>query len=924
VGIALLPFFVSAQNFGGNASSIKWKQVNTDKVRVIFPNGLDSQANRIANIVLLFNKNTASTIGGKQRKWNIILQNQTTIPNAYVRMAPVMSELFMTPDMDNFSTGSIRWDDNLVIHEDRHIQQFSNFNKGIAKVFSIFLGQEGQLLADGLFIPNYFFEGDAVWQETLVSRQGRGRMPSFYNGFKSLWLENKNYKWVKIRSGSYKDFIPDHYPLGYMMTAYGNATYGTEFWKKVTTDALALKGFNRGIKRYSGKRYQQFYKDAMDFFKRPSLEAAAKPTNLHYITGVQKNNVIDYMFPSFIGKDSILVTKKSYKEPAAFYLVVNGKEKKIRTKDRALNEYYSARNGKIVYAAFRSDPRWGNRNYSIIKLLDIQSRKEKKLTFKTKYFSPDINEAGSEIIAVSSNTDGSNNLVRLDASSGKTIAVIPNEHNYFFTQTKYLNDESVVSAVREPGGKMALVQVNIKNGRTDTLTTFTFNVMGYPFIKGDTVFFSCMNHYADKVFAITLSNGKIFRITNNINGVYHPAVNENGKILVSAFSAMGYRLAEMEPSVSAWEEISMAEFAHTDDLFTPAALEKDSNTNLLYSLKETNNTITRYKKSAHLFSFHSWRPFVDDPEFGYELYSDNVLSSFSNTIRYKYNRSDRSHTIGLSLAYAGLFPVFSINAEHSFDRHMDSVQFNSAKLQAVANIPLSFVGGRSNKYLNFGAGYNIEPFYYKGIGKNVFKNKAIDYMNAFLLFTNQSRQAKQNVNPHWAQTISLSYRDAFNYINSHKLVANSSFYFPGFFTNHSLVINASYQQRDTLPDFFSKTFSYSRGYEALSTRQMYKFGVNYQLPLLYPDFGIANIIFVQRLRANAFYDHTVARARLNGLLTDIKNRSAGAELFVDTKVWNELPVSIGVRFSHLLDTDLFYPHVINRWEIILPINLIPE
>ena len=148
--------------------------------------------------------------------------------------------------------------------------------------------------------------------------------------------------------------------------------------------------------------------------------------------------------------------------------------------------------------------------------------------------------------------------------------------------------------------------------------------------------------------------------------------------------------------------------------------------------------------------------------------------------------------------------------------------------------------------------------------------------------------------------------------------------FPGIVPNHSLVVNASYQERDTLPDLFSKSFSYSRGYEALSTRLMYKFGVNYHLTLVYPDWGFGNIIFFQRIRSNAFYDHTNARARVNGVLTDIKNRSTGAELYFDTKVWNSLPVSFGVRFSHLLDTDLLNPTVKNRWEIMIPIGIIPD
>jgi hypothetical protein len=105
---------------------------------------------------------------------------------------------------------------------------------------------------------------------------------------------------------------------------------------------------------------------------------------------------------------------------------------------------------------------------------------------------------------------------------------------------------------------------------------------------------------------------------------------------------------------------------------------------------------------------------------------------------------------------------------------------------------------------------------------------------------------------------------------------------------------------------------------------MYKLGVNYQLPIAYPDWGVGNIIFFQRIRANAFFDYTDARARVNGVLTDIINRSTGTEIFFDTKVWNALPVSFGVRYSRLLDTDLRNPGAVNRWEFIVPINLIPN
>lgn len=931
--LRLLPVFFlltaagHAQQFGGNVPAVKWWQINTPKARIIFPRGLDSQANRIAAVMQLLDTATAYSIGGPQRKWNLVLQNQTTVPNAYVRMAPRMSELYMTPPQNSFSTGSLRWDDNLIIHENRHIQQFSNFNKGFTKVFSLFLGQEGQLLANGLFLPDYFFEGDAVWQETLVSQQGRGRMPSFYNTFKSLWEGNKKYPWMKYRSGSLKDLVPDHYEIGYLLVAYGYEKYGPDFWAKVTNDAVRLKAFfNKAIEKHSGVPFKQFREDAIRFFKE---QAETKNTAaLNYITPERRRNVVDYEFPHFLSDGSIVVSKKSLNEVPAFYRIVNGKEEKITGKKRCLEEYFSCNDNTIVYASYQSDPRWTNRDYSVISLVDIHTKKQRQLSFKSTYFSPDINKEGTKILAVKTGADGSNAIVLLDAASGNELQVIPNPRNYFFTYPKFLNNTITIAAARNPEGNMSLVKISNKTGDIDLLTVFSYNVIGYPFVKGDTVYFSRMDGGSDKLFALDLSSKKTFRITTNSNGVYAPAVNDKGEMLFSAFTASGMRLVKTGLRTLNWERRVADQLITANDLFTEKGLHYDGK-RALQELQLATYKSVPYRKGLHLFNFHSWRPVAEDPEYGYSLFSDNILSSLSSIITYTYNRTDRSHTLGAEALFGGWFPYLNMGAEESFNRTVDtaigkSFQFNTATIKGGFSVPLSFTGGRTNKFLNLGAGYNVEQYYYRGVGKNVFNNKAIEYVNAFFSFSNVSRRALQHINPRWAQAVSLSYRDAFTYSNSHKLTGAASLYFPGLARNHSLVLNAAIQRRDTLPDLFSKSFSYARGYEALSTRSMYKLGANYHFPLVYPDGGIPGLLYFQRIRANLFYDYNNATARVNGVLTDIVNRSAGTEIYFDTKVWNSLPVTIGVRYARLLDTDLLNPGVKNRWEIILPVGLIPD
>ena len=133
----------SAQEFGGNPPSLKFYQLNTDTCRIIFPKGLEKEAREIAWLSNQLLGNAPSALGKKFRKYNIVLQNQTTSSNAYVGIAPYRSEFYMMPDLANISSSAQPWHQSLAVHELRHIHQFSNFNKTIPKLAGVFLGQEG-------------------------------------------------------------------------------------------------------------------------------------------------------------------------------------------------------------------------------------------------------------------------------------------------------------------------------------------------------------------------------------------------------------------------------------------------------------------------------------------------------------------------------------------------------------------------------------------------------------------------------------------------------------------------------------------------------------------------------------------------------------------------------------------------------------
>jgi hypothetical protein len=930
----LLILFVTkaacAQQFGGLPPSIKWNQVNTGAARVIFPMGLDSTAQRVSNIINFLDKTTQNTIGLRRKKIDLVLQNQTTISNAYVALGPYRSEFFLTHLQNSFDLGSLPWPDQLAIHEFRHVQQYNNFNVGLSKLFHVVFGQEGQALANNAAIPNWFFEGDAVYNETNVSFQGRGRLPYFFNPYRSLWLAGKRYSWMKLRNGSYKDFTPDHYALGYLLVAYGYEEYGDDFWKKVTHDAASFKGlaypFQKAIKKYSGKNFVAFRNDALDRFKNYFTESGNDKESQQ---GTQ--TFTDEEYPALTKDNSIVLMKSSYKHIPAFIILNGNKEKKIRARDVSLDNQFSYKNGKIVYASYRPDLRWGYRDYSDLGILNTVTGKQFTLTNHTKYFSPDIDEDGSRVIAVQVTPDERSTLHLLDAKSGKIIFKLPNPQHLFYTYPKFYGTEKIISAVRDTSGQMSLAIISLTDGSPQYITPFSYNVIGFPFQWNDTIFFSAANRNEDRLFAYTTNNKQLYLLeaagTREGLGYYQASANDN-YIAWNTFTANGFRMHQMKKTDIRWRAINPEYLEEKEPDFGITAIHK--NEHMLSEVPHFNWPEIKYPKTTRIINFHSIEPTADDPDYTLTLVSENILNTLQSQFSFTYNRTEEYKKAGFSAVYGALFPTINAGVDYTIDRrgryHGKRVYWNELEPRGGLSIPLDLSKGRSLTFLNFGSNFIFNRSNFKGAYKDTIGNISYSYLSNFVSFSHQGQKARQNIFPRFAQTISLGYKRALTQYEGSQFIANGNLYLPGFMTNHNIVVNGAYLVKDTIGQInFSNGFPFSRGYTAETLHRMTKWGVNYHLPLLLPDAGFANIVYLLRLRVNLFYDDThVNDFFSNATRFTADFRSTGAELFFDTKWWNEASVTFGIRYSYLLDDDLFGGVGKNRWELILPVNLLKQ
>ncbi len=952
-----------AQQFGGNPPSLKWRQINTDTARVIFPAGLDSVAQQVAAIVHRLSGTTLPTIGRHQQKIDIVLQNQTIISNGYVALAPFRSEFQITPEQNSFDLGSLPWPKLLAIHEYRHVQQYNNFRVGLSGAFYTLFGEGGQALANSLAIPNWFWEGDAVFQETLVSDQGRGRQPFFFNSYRSLWGGNKNYSWMKLRNGSYRDYVPDHYPLGYMLVAYGREKFGETFWRNVAHDAASFKGLfyplQKAIQKYAGVSFPAFRQDALDYFHHQALDIISPsdvfphpelPASIDdSFARTHKHFVADEEFPHYIGTDSLLYMQSSYKQIPAFVIrdLKRGTESSVGVRAISLDNYFSYNAGRVVYAAYENDPRWGWRDYSVIHVLDPMTGQDRKITHGTRYFSPDISPDGQQIVTVLESTDGGCELHILNSGTGKLERRLPNKDSLFYTYPKFCTKDRIISAVRNNLGMMSLVLINAGNGTARYLLPFSFQTIGFPSVKEDTIWFSASRDGKDRVYALIGALSNVF--SNKADGIpagqlsrlFEVATSNPGpstgqyefeagaaRYAWNTFTAVGYRVDTASYGGLAFHSIPMDLWIRSlpvqgiDSLYGRSA-------GLLDRIATRDFPEKKYPASFHLINIHSWRPYINDPDYTFSLASENVLNTLESELFVTYNRNEGYKQVGADATYGALYPWIDAGWDYTFDRNAllrnQKVFWNETEARTGLSVPLNFTRNRTYTSLQFGSDIVYNQRYYTGLYKDSFNTRGFAYVDPYVSFSHQSQQAQQQILPRFAQVLDLSFNTAVTSLTAHQFLASGFLYLPGVAYTHSLLLTAAFQQHDTLTNArFSNNFPFSRGYTAENFYKMWRLSANYQLPLLYPDWGFGDIIYFLRVRANVYYDYTKAMDFFtNGQPYNGLFRSYGTEIYFDTKWWNQLPISLGIRYSRLVDADL-EGRGPNQWELILPLNILSQ
>ena len=690
--IALLgAYSASAQyySWGADPTYMRWYQLKGDKIDVIYPD----TARTLGYKMMYYARAVQPSIGFGFRhgpmKIPFVIHPENFSSNGMVMWLPKRIEILSSPAINSYS---MPWLKQLAAHEYRHAVQYNNLNRGFVKIFSYLLGQQSSTFGL-LFMPLWGLEGDATLSETQMSSFGRGLQPSFtmhYRAMGNFAKERGPNKWF---CGSFREYIPDHYQLGYQITTYANTKYNENIWDKIVRYAVrnpyTIATTYVAMRKFYGtsttKLFRETFADLNDYWNSlPHQENTSTQ-----ISNDAKKGYTTHRYPQYIDSKTILSLCETLDKPDAFVLTDRDTGKRAHL---AYTGIVSSRpsdvvGGRVWWTEYRRSAIFAERVNSKLCYMDLEEGRTRTLNRKNKALYPTpVSE--HELAWVEYLPNGEYNIVR-----GNPISRYNEEYLRVEVPSDievhglaYDNYTRALYFIATDDNGMWLGRVG-RNREIEHITKGAYITISNLRAKDGVLYFGSIQSGKDEVHCYDLRTSIEYRISASTYGSFAPMPTEKESVLMTTYDRHGYHIAEqtikrdtlpkvsysklpinlVNPQRKKWNTINLdtVRFIGADSMMAQAKRAENSKKSLRNK---------RYSGPAHLFNIHSWAPVSYDPfslseegaldfNLGATIMSQNILSTADGFLTWGWNTRE-GHVFRGSFRYYGLGVNLSINATY--------------------------------------------------------------------------------------------------------------------------------------------------------------------------------------------------------------------------------------------------------------------
>ena len=688
-------YSASAQyySWGADPTYLHWRKLKGDKIDVIYPD----TSRTLGYKMMYYARAVQPSIDFGYRhgpmKIPFVIHPENFSSNGMVMWLPKRVEILSSPAVNSYS---MPWLKQLAAHEYRHAVQYNNLNRGFVKVFSYLLGQQSSTIGL-LFMPLWGLEGDATLSETQMSSFGRGLQPSFTMHYRAVGNFSKDKDLSKWFCGSFRDYIPDHYHLGYQVTSYANTKYDENIWDKIvrfavrnpyvfaTTYVAMRKFYNTSTKTLA----RETFADLNDYWNSLPYQ----PNTSTQISDRVTKGYTKYRYPQYVGYNTILSLYETLDKPSAFVVTDNtsGASRHIAYTGSISSRPSEIVGGRVWWTEYRRSLLFAERINSKLCYMDLERGRTRTINhIKKALYATPISEY--ELAWVEYLPNGEYNIVRGNPAPGceEEYLRVSVPTDIEIHGLSYDNYTHALYFIATDDSGMWLGRVG-RNREIEHITKGAYITLSDLRAKDGVLYFGSIQSGKDEVHCYDLRTDTEYRISASTYGSFAPMPSEQKSVLMTTYDRYGYHIAEQKvlldtlpkveyaklpknivnPQRKRWNTINLdtVRFVGVDSMMSQTATKRNRAANGTKPLRDK-----RYSGPAHLFNIHSWAPVSYDPfalseegaldfNLGATIMSQNILSTADGFLTWGWNAKE-GHVFKGAFRYYGLGVNLSINATY--------------------------------------------------------------------------------------------------------------------------------------------------------------------------------------------------------------------------------------------------------------------
>lgn len=581
----MLTSTASFGQFLGTDPALKWQMIETEHFRIIFHEGTENMAQETAALAeesfTFWAQELKYTPAGKT---DIIISDSgdlsaggaTTLPNKVIFIGTSWARSF-NEWLNSRERSPL---EAVLYHEYGHIVDIDKVS-GISRFFrNIF----GSVIMPNIVRPDSFIEGMPIYQEIKRAGHERGNDPRDAMYFRTMLLNQKFPTFAQASTLYDRKEWPSTYMLshdyGAWLMRYLGEKYGSEKLAEITKlvaeqplNLFAILGlgddFAPIIRKALGVTPKQFYEGFKDWLKEQfaSQIEAIKNEGITPSSKISKLKYWNYD-PAWSPDGRLIAYYHADPSRLPGIRVIQGKEdRQLITDSIALDFFrppfwvaapaWSPDGKKLVYHKHEI-----YNNYYIygdLYLYDLKTSKEERLTLGARAYNPAFFPDSKRILFAQQQWGEKSPRLAVLNLETKEISVLKE-----FT-ADWLIDSFAISpdggylalSIWRWGGYQDIFLMPAEGGELTAVTQDKATDADPAWSPdGRYILFSSDRDGVNNLYAYSLEDGALFKVTNMLTGAFAPDVSPDGQQIVFAgYGVEGYEIHTMEFNPQNWKRV---------------------------------------------------------------------------------------------------------------------------------------------------------------------------------------------------------------------------------------------------------------------------------------------------------------------------------------------------------------------------------